>query len=38
MYIDAVGLQLLEIKGWRKAANRNEWRHLMRKAKARKGL
>jgi hypothetical protein len=27
------------IRGWRsKAANRDEWRHLMREAKARKGL
>jgi hypothetical protein len=34
-------LQLLRIRGWRRrAANRDEWRHLMRetKAKARKGL
>jgi hypothetical protein len=32
-------LQLLMIRGWgRKAANRDEWRRLMRKAKARKGL
>jgi len=31
-------LQLLVIRGWkRRAANRNEWRHLMRKAKAPKG-
>ena len=31
--------QLLGTRGWRsKAANRDEWRHLMREAKARKGL
>jgi len=32
-------LQLLGIRRWRRrTANRDEWRHLMREAKAQKGL
>jgi len=31
--------QLMGLRGWRsKAANRDEWRRLMREAKARKGF
>jgi len=41
-WVDAVqrdALQLLGIRGWRRrGANRDEWRHLMRESKARKGL
>jgi hypothetical protein len=37
--VQSDALQLLGIRGWRKrAANRDEWRRLMREAKARKGL
>jgi hypothetical protein len=33
------GLQLLGIRGWRRrAANRDEWRHLIREAKVQKGM
>jgi hypothetical protein len=41
-WVDVVqrdALQLLGLRGWRKTPeNRNEWRHLMRKAKVWKGL
>jgi len=31
-------LQLLGVRGWKRAKNRDEWRRVMREAKARKGL
>jgi hypothetical protein len=31
-------LQILGTRGWRKAKNREEWRQILREAKARKGL
>jgi hypothetical protein len=41
-WADAVqrdALQLLGVRGWRRRAeNRDEWRHALREAKARKGL
>jgi hypothetical protein len=38
-FVQKDALQLLGIRGWRRrAANRDEWRRLMREAKARKGL
>jgi hypothetical protein len=37
--VQSDALQMLGIRGWRRrAANRDEWRHLMREAKAWKGL
>jgi len=39
MWFRGDALQLLGIRGWRRrAANRDEWRRLMREAKARKEL
>jgi hypothetical protein len=41
-WVDVVqrdALQLLRVRGWRRrAASRDEWRHLMREAKARKRM
>jgi hypothetical protein len=37
--VERDALHLLGIRGWRRrAVTRDEWRHLMREAKARKGL
>jgi hypothetical protein len=36
--IGYIALQLLGVRGWRRRAeNRDEWRHALREAKARKG-